>query len=210
MELTVFNTEGAETGRKVLLSEEVFGLETPNEHAIYLDVKHILANQRQGTHKTKERAEVAASTRKLYRQKGTGNARAGSRKSPIRKSGGTIFGPRPRDYSARLNGKVKALARRSALTLKAREAGIIVVERFDFETPKTRQALEIIKKLSIETRKVLVVMAQPMQNVYLSIRNLPGADVRNALDLNTYDILHADTLLIMEDAVKLINDRFAN
>jgi large subunit ribosomal protein L4 len=210
MELTVFNTEGAETGRKVLLSEEVFGLETPNEHAIYLDVKHILANQRQGTHKTKERAEVAASTRKLYRQKGTGNARAGSRKSPIRKSGGTIFGPRPRDYGARLNGKVKALARRSALTLKAREAGIMIVERFDFEAPKTRRVVELLDKLQIGARKVLVVMAQPMQNVYLSARNLPGADVRNALDLNTYDILHADTLLIMEDAVKLINDRFAN
>ncbi|MDX2284177.1 MAG: 50S ribosomal protein L4 [Bacteroidia bacterium] len=210
MELAVFNIEGAETGRTAQLADEVFALEQPNDHAIYMDVRQMQANARQGTHKAKERGEVAASTKKLYRQKGTGNARSGSRKSPVRKSGGTIFGPRPRDYSFRLNTKIKSLARKSALTYKARSAEIRVVENLAFDLPKTRQFLAILKNLSLEGQKVLVVLPEYDRNVYLSGRNLPKTQVTSASEINTIDILHADTLVLTEGAVQIINQRLAN
>ncbi|MDX1909126.1 MAG: 50S ribosomal protein L4 [Bacteroidia bacterium] len=208
MELAVYTIEGVSTGRTVTLKEEVFGLATPNDHAIYLDVRQIMANRRQGTHKAKERGEVAASTRKLYRQKGTGNARVGSRKSPTRKSGGTIFGPRPRDYSFRLNHKVKALARRSALTYKARESEIRVIEGLTMEVPKTKQFKAVLDSLNL-TGKVLVVTSTYDQNVYLAGRNLPKTQILPAADLNTYDILYAKTLVLTEDAVGVIHERLA-
>lgn len=210
MELSVFNIEGVNTGRTIQLNDEVFNLETPNEHAIYMDVKHIHANGRQGTHKTKGRAEVNASTRKLYRQKGTGNARAGSRKSPIRKSGGTIFGPSPRDYSFRLNKKIKSLARRSALTFKAREEGIKVLENFKFDAPKTKAFISILEKLELSSRKVLLITADYDTNIFLSGRNLPKTQVLAASEVNTIHILGADAVLVTEGAVNFINERFAN
>lgn len=205
MELKVLNSEGQETGRKVNLSTDIFGV-TPNDHAIYLDVKQILANRRQGTHKSKERAEVNYSTRKLKRQKGTGGARAGSIKSPVFVGGGRIFGPKPRDYSFRLNKKVKQLARKSALTYKAQENGILLLEPFQMEKPSTKAFNNVLKNLNLSGKKTLVVIPQTDQAIYLSSRNMQKSKVVPASDLNTYDILHANNIVLFEDAVKTIEN----
>ncbi len=205
MELTVLSTTGKATGRKVTLPDAVFGI-TPNNHVIYLAVKQYLANQRQGTHKSKQRNEVAGSTRKLFKQKGTGGARHGSIKAPIYVGGGRIFGPQPRDYSFKINSKVKSLARYSALSYKAIDSAISVVENFTFDKPKTKQYLEILKSLSLDNKKTLVVLGSLDNNVYLSSRNLGNTKVVPFEQLNTYDILHADTLVLMEGAV----EKFAN
>ncbi len=208
MELAVFNSNGQETGRKVSLSKDIFGIE-PNDHAIYLDVKQILANRRQGTHKSKERAEVSGSTRKLKRQKGTGGARAGSIKSPVFVGGGRIFGPRPRDYSFRLNKKVKQLARKSALTYKAQENGIVLVENFDFAKPSTKNYNSILSNLKVSDKKTLVVIPELNENLYLSSRNLQRSKVVVASDLNTYDILNAGSIVLFENSVKSIENLLA-
>lgn len=189
------------------LSAEVFGLETPSDHAIYQDVRQILANRRQGTHKAKERGEIKGTNKKPYRQKGTGNARQGDRKSPLWRKGGRIFGPRPRNYGFKLNKKVKRLARRSALTYKVREENVRVLESFEFDAPKTKQLAAIFQSLELGGKKVLLVLGEQGENIYLSGRNLPKASVMNASDLNTYDILNAETLVFTEDAVNLINER---
>lgn len=210
MEVAVYNIEGSETGRKVSLEAQVFGIEAPNDQAIYQDVRLILANQRQGTHKAKERGEVHGTNKKPFRQKGTGNARQGDRKSPLFRHGGRIFGPRPRTYGFKLNKKVKGLARRSALTYKARENSIRVVEDFSFEAPKTKEFLNILTNLQLADQKVLFVMSEDDKTLYFSGRNLPKAQVMVASDLNTYDILHADTLLFTEGAVAVINENLAN
>lgn len=201
MEVAVLNASGQETGRSVNLPDEVFGIE-PNDHVIYLAVKQYLANQRQGTHKSKERSEITGSTKKLKRQKGTGTARAGSIKSPIFRGGGRVFGPRPRDYSFKLNKKVKRLARRSALTYKAQEAGITVLENFTMEAPKTKQYVELLKGLNAENQKTLLVLGDHSDAIYRSARNLKKAKVTTADSLNTYDILHADRLIVAEGAVE--------
>lgn len=208
MELAVLNTNGQETGRKLNLSSEIFGIE-PNDHAIYLDVKQILANRRQGTHKAKERAEVNYSTRKLKRQKGTGGARAGSIKSPVFVGGGRIFGPKPRDYSFRLNKKVKQLARKSALTYKARENGIVLVESFNLDKPSTKGYNTILNNLNLKGKKTLVVIPENNSNIYLSSRNLEKSKVVLASDLNTYDILHANNIVLLEGAVPAIENTLA-
>lgn len=208
MELAVFNSNGQETGRKISLSKDIFGIE-PNDHAIYLDVKQILANRRQGTHKSKERAEIAGSTRKLKRQKGTGGARAGSIKSPVFVGGGRIFGPRPRDYSFRLNKKVKQLARKSALTYKALENGIVLVENFNFEKPSTKNYNSILSKLKVSDKKTLVVVPEMNENLYLSSRNLQRSKVVIASDLNTYDILNASSIVLFENSVQSIENLLA-
>ena len=210
MEVAVYNIEGSETGRKVSLEAQVFGVEAPNDQAIYQDVRLILANQRQGTHKAKERGEVHGTNKKPFRQKGTGNARQGDRKSPLFRHGGRIFGPRPRTYGFKLNKKVKGLARRSALTYKARENSIRVVEDFSFEAPRTKEFLNILNNLELADKKVLFVMSEEDKTLYYSGRNLPKAQVKVASDLNTYDILHADTLLFTEGAVAVINENLAN
>lgn len=208
MELTVYNSNGQETGRKISLSKDIFGIE-PNDHAIYLDVKQILANRRQGTHKAKERAEIAGSTRKLKRQKGTGGARAGSIKSPVFVGGGRIFGPRPRDYSFRLNKKVKQLARKSALTYKALENGIVLVENFNFEKPSTKNYNSILNKLKVSDKKTLVVVPEMNENLYLSSRNVQRSKVVIACDLNTYDILNASSIVLFENSVQSIENLLA-
>ena len=208
MELAVYNSNGQETGRKISLSKDIFGIE-PNDHAIYLDVKQILANRRQGTHKSKERAEIAGSTRKLKRQKGTGGARAGSNKSPVFVGGGRIFGPRPRDYSFRLNKKVKQLARKSALTYKALENGIVLVENFNFEKPSTKNYNSILSKLKVSDKKTLVVVPEMNENLYLSSRNLQRSKVVIASDLNTYDILNASSIVLFENSVQTIENLLA-
>ena len=208
MELAVYNSNGQETGRKISLSKDIFGIE-PNDHAIYLDVKQILANRRQGTHKSKERAEIAGSTRKLKRQKGTGGARAGSIKSPVFVGGGRIFGPRPRDYSFRLNKKVKQLARKSALTYKALENGIVLVENFNFEKPSTKNYNSILNKLKVSDKKTLVVVPEMNENLYLSSRNLQRSKVVIASDLNTYDILNASSIVLFENSVQSIENLLA-
>lgn len=207
MELSVFNIEGKETGRKVTLNDTIFGIE-PNDHAIYLDVKQYMANQRQGTHKSKERGEVAGSTRKLKRQKGTGGARAGSIKSPTIVGGGTMFGPRPHTYGFKLNKKVKQLARKSALAYKVKEEGIIVVEDFNLEAPKTKEMVSIKNKLQLTDKKSLFVLPVQNKNIYLSSRNLQDVSVVTASDLNTYQILNAKTLVILEGSVKKIEEVF--
>ncbi|GAB4404758.1 MAG: 50S ribosomal protein L4 [Bacteroidia bacterium] len=209
MEVAVYNIEGADTGKRLELVDEVFGLSTPSDHAIYMDVRHIQANRRQGTHKTKGRKEISGTGKKPYRQKGTGNARQGDRKSPLWRHGGRVFGPMPRDYGFKLNRKIKALARRSALTYKAREEGIRVLENFSIEAPKTRQFKAILDNLSASEKKVLLVLGALDQNIYLSGRNIPKANVVPASDLNTYDILNAELLLLTEDAVQVINERLA-
>lgn len=209
MELSVFNISGSETGKKVTLSDEVFGIE-PNEHVMYLDVKQYLANQRQGTHKAKERAEVSRSTRKIKRQKGTGGARAGSLKSPLFKGGGRIFGPRPRDYSFKLNKKVKSLARQSALASKAREGVVMVVEGFNFDTPKTKQYVSLLNAFSLTDTKTLLVLPETNQNVLLSSRNLQKAQVATPEQLTTYNVLNADRVLIIEGAISKIESLFNN
>lgn len=207
MELSVFDIEGKDTGRKVTLEASVFELEKPSESAIYQDVRLILARRRQGTHKAKERGEISGSNKKPFRQKGTGNARQGHKRSPLQRHGGTVFGPRPRDYGFKLNKKQRQLARKSALTLKAREENIRVLEEFAFDAPKTRQYLNILNNLELNGRKTLLVLAEKNENVYLSGRNLPQAQIRIASDLNTYDILNAETLILTEGAVPLINQK---
>lgn len=203
MELAVINHKGEDTGRKVTLSETVFGIE-PNDHAIYLDVKQYLANQRQGTHKSKERNEIAGSTKKIKKQKGTGSARAGSIKSPLFRGGGRVFGPRPRNYSFKLNKKVKQLARKSALSYKLKEASLTVLEDFSFETPKTKNYLNLLNGLSLADKKTLVVLPEANTNVYLSSRNLRKSKVVTVNDVNTYQVLHADQLVLCEGSVSLL------
>ena len=201
MELAVITTTGQETGRTVSLPESVFGI-TPNDHVIYLAVKQYLANQRQGTHKSKERAEIAGSTKKIKKQKGTGTARAGSIKSPVFRGGGRVFGPRPRNYGFKLNKKVKSLARNSALSYKASEQSIKVLEGFSFEQPRTKEFLSILKSLELDNQKTLLVLDADNENIYLSSRNLPKAAVTTVDTLNTYEILHADQVIIAEGAVE--------
>ena len=207
MEIAVLNKAGQETGRTVTLSDEVFGI-APNEHAIYLDVKQYLANQRQGTHKSKERAEVHGSTRKLHKQKGTGGSRKGSIKNPLYRHGGRVFGPRPRDYYFKINKKVKELARRSVLSYKASVAKIVVLEDFVIETPKTKEYLNILTALSVESKKTLMVVPENTPNIYLSSRNLQKAKVVTAAQLNTYEVMNADSLLISESSLKKIEELF--
>jgi large subunit ribosomal protein L4 len=201
MELSILNIKGKDTGRKVTLSDAVFAIE-PNDHAIYLDVKQYLANKRQGTHKAKERAEVSFSTKKLKKQKGTGGARAGSRKSPVFVGGGTVFGPKPRDYSFKLNKKVKALARKSALAHKVKDKNISVLENFKFEAPKTKEFLAILSQLSLQNKKTLFVLPELDRNIQLSSRNIQRTKVVTVNDLNTYEVLNADTLILAEGAVE--------
>jgi len=201
MIVEVLNKNGENTGKTVELPDAIFGIE-PNDHAIYLAVKQYLANQRQGTHKAKERGEIKGSTKKIKRQKGTGTARAGSLKNPLFRSGGRIFGPRPRNYNIKLNKKVKALARKSALAYKAKESKIIVVENFDFDTPKTKAYAEVLKNLGVSNQKSLFVSDVVSSNVRLSARNLPTANVTIAATLNTYEVLDAQTLILSESAVK--------
>jgi len=203
MEIAVFNITGKETGRKAELKDSVFAIE-PNDHAIYLDVKQYLANQRQGTSKTKERNEVSGSTRKIKRQKGTGTARAGSIKNPLFVGGGRIFGPQPRDYRFKLNKKVKQLARKSALTYKAKDNGILVVEDFSLEAPKTREYASIISNLKIGDKKSLLVLSEPNKNIYLSSRNLPNTKVVLYSELTTYDILNSTSLVFVESSLENI------
>jgi len=196
MKVAVLDIKGKETGRKVELSDDVFGIE-PNNHAVYLDVKQYLAHQRQGTHKSKERAEIAGSTRKIKKQKGTGTARAGSIKSPIFKGGGRIFGPRPKDYTQKLNKNLKRLARKSALSIKSKEQAIFVVEDFNFEAPKTKEFKEVLKSLGLENKKSLFVLGDSNNNVYLSSRNLKRSEVVINSELSTYKILNAGSIVLM-------------
>jgi len=203
MQVEILNISGKKTAKKIDLIDAIFNAE-PNDHCIYLDVKQHLANQRQGTHKSKERAEIARTTKKLKRQKGTGGARAGSMKSPLFVGGGRAFGPRPRDYSFKLNKKVKALARVSALTYKAKDNAITVLEDFNFEVPKTKNYIDLIKNLNLSDKKTLLVLGGANKNIYLSSRNIIGAKVVNASDLSTYDILHAENLILAESSVKVI------
>jgi len=200
MELAVFNKTGKETGRKVELKDTIFSIE-PNDHAIYLDVKQHLANKRQGTHKSKERNEISGSTRKLKKQKGTGGARAGSIKNPLFTGGGRVFGPQPRDYAFKLNKKVKLLARKSALTYKARNNEIMVLEDFSLEAPKTKDYVAVLAGLNIEGKKSLVVLSEPNKNIYLSSRNLSGTRVVTASELTTYDILNSTSLVFFESSL---------
>jgi large subunit ribosomal protein L4 len=208
MEVNVLNVSGQETGAKVQLPESVFGIE-PNDHAIYLDVKQFLANQRQGTHKSKQRNEIAGSTRKLYKQKGTGGARAGGIKSPLFNGGGRVFGPQPRDYSFKLNKKLKTLARKSALSYKAKDSNIIVLEDFNFESVKTKSYVQLIADLNATNEKTLLVLGAANNNVYLSSRNLKKAKVITADQLNTYDVLNAGKLLLTAGAVKTLEEALA-
>ena len=205
MEVSVLNINGQETGRKVALNDAIFGIE-PNEHVLYLAVKQYLANQRQGTAKSKERSEVSGSTRKLGRQKGGGGARRGDINSPVLVGGGRVFGPKPRDYRQKLNKKVNILARKSALSYQAKENGIIVVEDFTLEAPKTKDFLNIVKNLKVEGKKVLVVLPTEDKNVYLSARNLKEAQVMGAANINTYKILNSEVLVIAESSLKTIDN----
>ena len=208
MEVNVVNVSGKETGAKVQLSDSVFGIE-PNDHAIYLDVKQYLANQRQGTHKAKQRNEIAGSTRKLYKQKGTGGARAGSIKSPLFNGGGRVFGPQPRDYSFKLNKKLKSLARKSALSYKAKDNSIVVLEDFSFDSVKTKNYVKLVADLNVSDVKTLLVLPAANNNVYLSSRNLKKSKVITADQLNTYDVLNAGTLLLTSGAVKTLEEALA-
>jgi large subunit ribosomal protein L4 len=204
MEVSVLNINGQETGRKVTLNEAIFGIE-PNDHVLYLDVKQYLAQQRQGTAKSKERSEISGSTRKLGRQKGGGGARRGDINSPVLVGGGRVFGPKPRNYDFKLNKKVKVLARKSALSYKAKESAIVVVEDFNFEAPKTKDFVNFAKNLKVEDKKALVVLPEVNKNVYLSARNLKRADVMTASTLNSYKVLNADVLVITESSLKAID-----
>ncbi len=201
MKVAVLDIKGNETGRKVDLSDAVFGIE-PNDHAVYLDVKQYLANQRQGTHKAKERAEIVGSTRKIKKQKGTGTARAGSIKSPIFKGGGRIFGPRPRSYSFKLNKNLKRLARKSVLSMKANDNAITVVEDFSFDSIKTKNFIEVLKSLGLENKKSLFVLGESNNNVYLSSRNLKSSEVVMSSEISTYKILHANNVVFLEGSLK--------
>lgn len=203
MDINVLDIKGQETGRKVTLSESVFGIE-PNDHVIYLDVKQYMADQRQGTHKSKERSEVSGSTRKLGRQKGGGGARRGDINSPVLVGGGRVFGPKPRDYRFKLNKKVKNLARRSALSYKAQEQAILVVEDFNFEAPKSKDFVNIAKNLKVDGKKLLLLLPEANKNVFLSARNLQKAHVMVAKDVNTYKILDADVLIVTENSLKAV------
>ena len=205
MEAVVLDIKGKDTGRKVALTDAIYAIE-PNDHAVYLDVKQYLANQRQGTHKSKERAEITGSTRKIKKQKGTGTARAGSIKSPVMRGGGRAFGPRPRNYSFKLNKKLKTLARKSAFTIKAKEDAIIVLENVNFDAPNTSVYSEMISDLGLNTRKTLLVLADSNKNVYLSSRNLQYAQVITASELSTYKILNSGTVLLTEAAVEKIEN----
>lgn len=207
MDVIVYNSKGVDTGKKVTLPEDVFGIE-PNQHAIYLDVKQYLANQRQGTHKAKERAENAHSTRKLKKQKGTGGARAGSAKSPVFVGGGTIFGPRPRDYSFKLNKKVKSLARKSALAAKAQASKISVIDSIALEAPRTKDYVQFLNDMNLTGRKTLLILPDLDANVVLSSRNVEKAKVTTAAQVNTYDLMNADQLLISEAALSTIQTLF--
>ena len=204
MDINVLDIKGQETGRKITLNESVFGIE-PNDHVIYLDVKQYLANQRQGTAKSKERSEHKGSTRKLGRQKGGGGARHGDINSPLLRGGGRVFGPKPRDYGFKLNKKVKQLARKSALTYKAQENAIIAVENFNIETPKTKGFLNIAKNLKVDGKKILLVLPEVNKNVYLSARNLQKVEIMTASEINTYKILNADMLVVAENSFEKIN-----
>ena len=208
MEVNVLNVSGKETGAKVQLPESVFGIE-PNDHAIYLDVKQFLANQRQGTHKSKQRNEIAGSTRKLYKQKGTGGARAGSIKSPLFNGGGRVFGPQPRDYSFKLNKKLKALARKSALSYKAQDNNIVVLEDFSFDSIKTKNYIQLTADLNVTDVKTLLVLGAANNNVYLSSRNLKKTKVITADQLNTYDVLNAGKLILTSGALKTLEEALA-
>lgn len=208
MELTIFKIDGQKTTRKLKLNDTIFGIE-PNDHAIYLDSKQYMANQRQGTHSTKERGYIEGSTRKIKRQKGTGTARAGSIKNPIFRGGGRTFGPRPRDYGFKLNKKVKRLARKSALSYKAKENSITILEDFKFAEPKTRTYLDMLKSLDLTEKKTLLVLPESDNNIFLSSRNIKKTKVIIASSLNTYDILNATNLLIAESSIKEIEKVFA-
>jgi len=208
MEVKVLNISGKETGAKVQLPESVFGV-TPVDHAIYLDVKQYLANQRQGTHKSKQRNEIAGSTRKLYKQKGTGGARAGSIKSPLFNGGGRVFGPQPRDYSFKLNKKLKSLARKSALSYKAQDNNVVVLEDFTFDSIKTKNYINLVSALNLTNEKTLLVLPSQNNNIYLSSRNIQKVKVITADQLNTYDVLNCSKLLLTADSVKTIEEAFA-
>ena len=204
MEISVLNIKGEDTGRKVTLNESIFGIE-PNDHVLYLDVKQFLANQRQGTAKSKERSEHTGSTRKLGRQKGGGGARRGDINSPVLVGGGRVFGPKPRDYHFKLNKKVKSLARKSALSYKAQENAIVVIEDFTFEAPKTKEFVNVAKNLKVDGRKMLMVLPEVNKNVYLSARNLQRTEIMTASALNTYKVLNADVLVVTENSLKAID-----
>jgi large subunit ribosomal protein L4 len=208
MELEVYNISGAKTSKKVELADAIFAIE-PNDHAIYLDVKQHMANKRQGTHKSKNRWEISGSTKKLKKQKGTGGARSGDINSPLFKGGGRVFGPEPRDYSFKLNKKLKKLARISALTYKAKDNNIVVLEDFTFEGPKTKNYTDMLSNLNLPDKKTLLVLSESNKNVYLSSRNLKQAKVATASDLNTYDILNANNLLFVESSLKEIEKLFS-
>ncbi|WP_340074381.1 50S ribosomal protein L4 [Leptobacterium sp. I13] len=201
MKVAVIDINGKETGRKVTLSDDIFAID-PNEHAVYLDVKRYLANQRQGTHKAKERAEITGSTRKIKKQKGTGTARAGSIKNPLFKGGGRVFGPRPKDYTQKLNKNVKRLARKSALSMKAKEKSIMVMEDFSFEAPKTKDFTNVLKTLGLENKKSLFVLGDSNNNVYLSSRNLKTSEVITNSELSTYKILNANNIVLLEGSIE--------
>lgn len=207
MEVSVLNIKGQDTGKKVVLNDAIFGIE-PNDHVIYLAVKQYLADQRQGTHKSKERSEITGSTRKLIRQKGGGGARRGDIKSPVLRGGGRVFGPTPRDYSFKLNKKVKNLARKSALSYKAQQNAIIVVEDFNFEAPKTKEFKNLQTNLKIDGKKLLLALPEVEKNVYLSARNIQRVDVMTASALNTYKVMNANVLVITENALKLVDETF--
>ena len=207
MELSVLNIAGQETGRKVELNDAIFGIQ-PNEHAIYLDVRQFLANNRQGTHKSKQRNEVSGSTRKLKKQKGTGGARSGGIKSPVFRGGGRVFGPVPRDYSFKLNKKLKRLARRSALSLKASKNALTIVEDFNFEAPKTKRMIEVFNNLKVSMRNLLLVLNENNENILLSTRNLQEVDVMRACDLATYDVMRAKHLVFVESSLQSLNEMF--
>jgi large subunit ribosomal protein L4 len=203
MELNILSSLGKETGRKATLNDSVFAIE-PNEHAVYLDVKQYLANQRQGTHKAKERAEIARTTKKVHKQKGTGGARHGSMKSPIYRGGGRVFGPQPRDYSFKLNKKVKVLARKSALSIKVSKQNLVVLENLSFDAPKTKQFVSMIQALGLHGKKSLVVLGDSDKNVYLSSRNFEGSNVITHSELNTYDIMNAGVIVLVESSIEKI------
>ena len=205
MELAIYNIEGQDTGRKATLNDAVFGIE-PNQHAVYLDVKQFLANQRQGTHKSKERSEVSGSTRKLHKQKGGGGSRIGDINSPVLVGGGRVFGPRPRDYRVKLNRKVKELARKSVLSAKAHENRITIVEDFTFAAPKTKDFVKIAKNLKVEGEKFLLVLAEQNKNVFLSARNVPDTRLMIAKDINTYAVLNNNAIILTESSLAVINN----
>lgn len=205
MELALLDAQGKKTNKKLTLNDAVFAIE-PNDHAIYLDIKQYMANQRQGTHKTKQRAEVAGSGRKIRKQKGTGYARAGDIKNPIFRGGGRVFGPSPRDHGFKLNKKLKQLARRSALSYKAKDKSLVVLQDFTFDAPKTKRYIELLSNLNLSDKKTLLVLSEPDKNLYLSSRNLRGTNITSVSELSTYDILNANSLLLVESSVKTIED----